>query len=98
MLLREEVFPRTRYSHKPSRNEKLFRYYIQILKSYGEKATAFSKEYLYAECADVFDISAVTAGRIIRSMITDNKYTRFLNNDECKEYLETLLNYQKKGV
>lgn len=98
MLLREEEITRTRYSHKPSRNEKLFRYYIEILKSYGEKATAFSKEYLYAECADVFDISAVTAGRIIRSMITDNKYTRFLSTDECAEYLNTLLQHQKKGV
>lgn len=98
MLLREETPTHPRYSHKPSRNEKLFRYYIETLKSYGDKATAFSKEYLYAQCADVFDICAVTAGRIIRSMVTEKKYTRFLSDEECKEYLSVIVKYGRRGV
>ena len=96
MLLREETHTHVRYSHKPSRNEKLFRYYIETLKSYGDKATAFSKEYLYAQCADVFDICAVTAGRIIRSMVSDGKYTKFLSEDECNEYPGVLVKYGRR--
>jgi len=98
MLLREETIIQPRYSHKPSRNEKLFRYYIERLKYYGDKATAFSKEYLYAECADVFDICSVTAGRIIRTMVSEKKYRNFLSENEYSECLGILLQYQKKSA
>lgn len=97
MLLREETTHHKRYAtSKPARNEKLLKYYFQLMKSEGEKAFALSKSYLYAQCGDVFDISGAEAGRIIRWMIAEKQYVKFLSEQECDEYLEMLIKIKEQ--
>lgn len=99
MLLREETTHHKRYAtSKAARNEKLVRYYFRLMKEKGEEAFALSKGYLYNQCGAVFDISGVEAGRIIRWMIAEKAYKKFLSDDECNEYLEILVRLNKKGV
>ncbi len=53
---------------------KLFRKYVEVLRSYGGIATDIKKQTLYDEVADEFDIHWETAARIIRKK---------LYGDEC---------------
>lgn len=97
MLLREETTHHKRYAtSKPARNEELLMYYFRLMKEEGDKAFALSKSYLYNKCGELFHISGVEAGRIIRWMIMEKKYENFLTKEECEEYLDMLIKIKEQ--
>lgn len=56
------------------RDQEMFEYYIELMKSYGDLATQIRKKLLYEQVAEKFHLmSYETAGKIIRSKLQCKK-------------------------
>ena len=73
---------------KSARNEKIYRYFLQLLKEEGEKAPHLARSYYYEKIAVVFDICAENVGRVINWMTNTGEYKNFLTPQECEELLD----------
>lgn len=84
-----------KYSHKQSRNEKLFIYFVRLLNEEGEKAKHLGRGYFYNKCGDLFDLDPVTAGRIIRTMLKSPSTNQILRL-ECEGDIDVIVDIFNK--
>lgn len=99
MLLRDEKIRKRgikEYAYRRSeRNEKVYRYYLQLMKEAGETAKHLSHSFFYYKIAAVFDIKPDTVSRIICSMTREKTFKKFLTDEECDELLNIQLGLNK---